>query len=185
MIGKITKIRFPHFKQQSRVRSSHFRSQGNPEAWCQGSWGILGLEISGKSNWRELWGKGCPYAVVLEVVQGPTSDFSKSKCGQDTDKSKYSCWFIGYFSFVVGWMYSPNDLCRLIGASEYRALTTVPEPRWMDPYILFLSDGSLPTDLKYGGCQLISSFPRKKIYIDVHLGVLICYVSIQTESPNF
>lgn len=121
MIGKITKIRFPHFKQQSRVRSSHFRSQGNPEAWCQGSWGILGLEISGKSNWRELWGKGCPYAVVLEVVQGPTRGFSKSKCGQDTDKSKYSCWFIGYFGFVVGWMYSPNDLCRLIGASEYRA----------------------------------------------------------------
>ena len=65
------------------------------------------------------------------------------------------------------------------------ALTTVPEPRWMDPYILFLSDESLPTDLKYGECQLISSFPRKKIYIDVHLGVLICYVSIQTESPNF
>ena len=27
------------------------------------------------------------------------------------------------------------------------ALTTMHEPRWMDPYILFSSDGSLPIDL--------------------------------------
>ena len=54
----------------------------------------------------------------------------------------------------------------------------------MDPYISFLSNGSLLTYSKESEKvkRMLARFwlSEDKSYIDTHLGVLICYVSIQT-----
>ena len=59
----------------------------------------------------------------------------------------------------------------------------------MDLCTSFLSNGSLLTDSKESEKVRRTSarfwLLRTKSYIDANLGVLICYVSIQIELPNF
>ena len=68
------------------------------------------------------------------------------------------------------------------------AATSAVEPSWLDPYIAFLSDRSLSTDVKEAEmcreCQLIFGYPRIKSCINIRLEVHTYYVSTRARPSS-